>query len=647
MKKSDINVLIVDDDATVGRTLSEVVTRSGYKAVVAARADEALNITRLKHVHVAVVDCMLPAMNGIALVAELRKTRFQNGAVILMSGIFRDRSFESEALNKTEGVAFLQKPFGPTDLMNALKPILDDLVEERQWSLQTILVRQMESVRDRVKLIEHLEQIRGVEIAFALSILMDAKLSGHLNLVTDKGGIYGLKIQTGRLIGVDSENADDVVINFLIDTGYLTKQDWEEFSAKESKKFSLQKLVAIGYISPHAALQAQRDQILFEIKRILKIDSVHVSFVQDRSAETTTDGLDLAELFEDVEETVDALLDLRFLEVFFRENMDSPIRSLESFSQNHPVWKMKAVSRAKADLATLKDKTLNDLIKGSADANEILRAVYLLVMFRQILFLDADKLKAFETEANRRELVYSAIKDKSPIEIFQYFGSSPKGTTAEIANIFKEFVRSNHPDKLSPEASAHLRTVTTSLFSSVSNAYDILNDPAKREQFEIKRQSEIAQKQMRAEGMAQEGAELIRRGSYGKAEEILKTAWELSPSADTFSLFVWSRLKQQGKVSRAELTKIQKQLDEYLIKDRVNFRVHMAIGLVRVASGDAQAAASFEKALSLNPNFVEARREVNAIQGPSKDNASTSASDFLTGDITSIVSQLFKKKKAK
>src|SRR5262249_32619869 len=51
--------------------------------------------------------------------------------------------------------------------------------------------------------------------------------------------------------------------------------------------------------------------------------------------------------------------------------------------------------------------------------------------------------------------------------------------------------------------------------------------------------------------------------------------------------------------------------------------------------------------ISINPNFVEARREINALQGAAKENSSVSTSDLFTGDITNIVSQLFKKKKAK
>lgn len=649
MKKGEINVLIVDDDPTVARTMSEIVNRAGYKAVIAARGDEALNVVRMRAIHVALIDCMLPAMNGITLVEELRKTRFENGAVVLMSGIFRDKSFEVDAIRKTSAAAFLQKPFGPTDLLAALKPVFDSLVEEKQWSLQTILVRKMESNRDRVKLIEHLEQIRGVEAAFVLAILMEAKLSGHMNLVVDGGGIYGIKLQLGRVAAVDSENADELVIRFLIDTGYLARQDWEEFSARESKKFPLQKLVATGFVSPHAALRAQSDQVVNDVRRILKAEKVNLSFVPDQSSELSAEGLDAAELFLELNQTIDRLLESKFLHSFFHENINSPIRFLESFNFDHPAWRLPLVSVAKPHLLDLKEKTLSSVLQlAPGHADDILKAVYMLVMFRQILFLDPEKMKGFESDAHRREIVYQAINGKGPIEVFAYFGASAKATPSEIGNIFKEFARSNHPDTLPADASKDLREITNAVFGIVSGAHDVLTNPVKREAFQAKVHAEHAEKQMRADGLASEGAELIRRGSYRKAEERLDLSMQLNPNDETYALFIWSQLKQAGRIAKNDLGRVQKQLEDMLTKNRSSARIHMALGLVRAANDNPQqAAASFEKALSINPAFVEARREINALQGQHVKEETTSVSDILNGDITAIVSQLFKNKKAK
>jgi len=308
MKKSDINVLIVDDDKAIGKTLSEAIVRAGYKPLWASRADEALNMVRLKHVHVAVIDCMLPVKNGVQLGEELRKTRFDNGAIVLMSGIFRDKSFEAEALKKTGAIAYLEKPFGPVDLLAALKPALDGLADGQKWTLQSVLTKKIESVRDRVKIVEHLEEIRAGEVALVLSILLEARISGFLNLASSSGDIYGISIHNGKVMGVDSDQADELAIRFLIDTGYLTQQDWDEFTSTQDKKARLQLLVNSGYISPHAAFQARRDQIIYDLKRILKSERLNLSFVPDTGDGIKGEGVEMLDLFLEMSDALDQSL---------------------------------------------------------------------------------------------------------------------------------------------------------------------------------------------------------------------------------------------------------------------------------------------------------------------------------------------------
>jgi hypothetical protein len=70
----------------------------------------------------------------------------------------------------------------------------------------------------------------------------------------------------------------------------------------------------------------------------------------------------------------------------------------------------------------------------------------------------------------------------------------------------------------------------------------------------------------------------------------------------------------------------------------------MAMGLVKRATRDPSATAHFEKALSLDAGFVEARRELNSLQVQSAQAKSSKTMDFLKGDITELVSQIFRKK---
>jgi DNA-binding response OmpR family regulator len=490
MKKGEIQVLIVDDDKAIGNTLSEVIVRAGYNATVCTRTDDALNQARLKNFHAAVIDCMLPAMNGLNFTDALRQSRFGDGVVILISGIFRDKSFETDALKRTKAIGFLQKPFGPADLMTLLKPRLDALVvDKQQWTLQTILTKKVESSRDRLKVVEHLEEIKGIEFAFVLSILADAKVSGSLNIVSEDGNIFGIKLQQGKVSSVDSDTADEVAIRYLSDTGYLTQADWTEFENTDVKKNSpLLRLVQAGNISPHAAREAHKDQVVHDLKRILQFSKVNINFSPEADSGADANAIELTELFAELNSTFDALLTVDYLQHFFEEKiMISSIQKMVSFNQNHPVWSLPIVKRIENIVdAVSNGATLKEMLAAKAEDSNVLKAAYCLVMFRQILFTDAQTIKNFEQETAKRKKVITDITGKTPHQIFHYFGTSPDAKNNEVQKLFIEFVKANHPDRLPADAPVELRDSTTKLFSMVSEAYETLTDPAKLLEYQNK-----------------------------------------------------------------------------------------------------------------------------------------------------------------
>src|SRR5690349_20583884 len=121
MRKNDINVLLVEDDQTLGSVLSEAITRAGFKVTLAVRPDDALSLAKIKPVHVAVIDCMLPKMNGVMLAEKLRKESFSTGPLIFISGVYKDKSFSHDALKKTNGTEFLTKPFPAEQLIGIIE----------------------------------------------------------------------------------------------------------------------------------------------------------------------------------------------------------------------------------------------------------------------------------------------------------------------------------------------------------------------------------------------------------------------------------------------------------------------------------------------------------------------------------------------
>lgn len=646
MKKSDLHVLIVDDDKAVGKTLSEVVKRAGYKPVCVVKVDDALNFIRLRPIHAAIVDCMLPKMNGIELVKAFRQTQFGSSPVILISGIFKDKSFEQESIRKTGAAAFLQKPFSIEDLTKELDTALEHLTSDQKFDLHMLITRKLQTARERLKVIERLESITGAEVPLVLAILMESKASGFLNFVSDTGEIYGVTLAGGGLSHLDSGEAEETSIHLLQEAGYLDPQDWESFQGEKGKKAPLAKLVETGLVSPHAVKESQKKQIIQDLNRILAYPSLQISFVPDSEDQQAFDGLSMIELFRKIELSLDVQLSDEYLESFFESAMENAVEKMPSLSDDHGIWEMQLLARV-PDLKTWCDQgiSLKEMLETSPDGRiNILKAIYMLVVFRQVLFEDANKVKSLEAQYGRARRMFEDLKTKNPFEIFAYFGAGENPRASDVEKIYKEFAKSNHPDTLPREAPNDIKEMANKTFAMVSDAHDILVDDKKREDLLVSFKKLDLEKQMKAEAIYEDGTELMRRGSYGQALEKFRQAYALFDSPRGYCLLSWATLKAKGsRLSAKEVHDIRQRLESFSIDERRTALYNLVVGLSKRAQKDPTALASFEKALSLEPNFIEARRELNATNVPSSSSA-PKAMDFLTGDITSVVKGIFRKK---
>ena len=102
MQKSDILVVIVDDDANFGKSIEEAITRAGYKAQLFRKPDDALSFAQLNSPQLYIIDCMLPKMNGVDLAVKLKESGTGHDAFILMSGIYKDKAFIKKLHQKNQ-----------------------------------------------------------------------------------------------------------------------------------------------------------------------------------------------------------------------------------------------------------------------------------------------------------------------------------------------------------------------------------------------------------------------------------------------------------------------------------------------------------------------------------------------------------------
>ena len=106
-------VLIVEDDEQIRDGIEIYLKSQGYEVFKAGDGFEGLEIIRKNEIHLAIVDVMMPRMDGIRMVMELRKS--YNFPVIMLSA-------KSEEVDKIMGLNmgaddYVTKPFQPLELL--------------------------------------------------------------------------------------------------------------------------------------------------------------------------------------------------------------------------------------------------------------------------------------------------------------------------------------------------------------------------------------------------------------------------------------------------------------------------------------------------------------------------------------------------
>lgn len=644
MKKSEIQILVVDDDPTLRGSLCEFIKKWGYKAAGVGKVDEAINFIKIKPVQMAIVDCMLPKMNGMDLVTQFRSGRFGDSPVILMSGIFKDKSFAAEAITKTKAIGFIEKPFDNKELKTLIDKGLEPLLSDKDVSLNSLVSKHNSSAREQLKSVEQMEELQGFELPLVISVLIAAEFSGHLNLASSAGDIYGVTFNKGKIVKVDGPKSREIVQNILLEKGFLTAEELEEYKQSGKKGDLLTNLVEENLLSPHLIPAIKGEQVLSELRAMFEAESLNLNLVPDRIREKGSEvGADeMLSLYGDIARKID----LTYLETFYEPWMEFPVRKSPSYIEGHIALKHSLV-KDKVDIAAIldRDSSLREVMSAETVSTEaFLKALHFLSLARLIYFDDVRAALGIEEHARRLEKIKSDIEGKNPEEIFQYFGASSAVKPLEVERIYKEFAKANHPDAIPPGASDEVKAVVTRVFSLVSHAHDTLTDPVKRQAYFDEMKQKEAVRQIQAEGLAEEALNHLRKGRVGVALPKLRQAYEMFPNSALLVFKCWGEVKALGmKANPVKLREITKMMDSIPVEDRRTPYYQLVLGLMKKAEGDADGAyAYFDKALALDAAFLDARREISQLT--QKSSKKGSAIDILTGDLSQTLSNFFKKK---
>lgn len=189
-----INILVVDDDPDICDYMQLVLNRNGY--IVEAKTDqhEALEELRSKEYHVAILDLMMPQINGLEMLEEIRKFD-KDVAIIIFTGY---PSVDTAVTSLRYKVAdYIRKPFDIDEFNASLERILREkgLLTDPEEELLITIGRNIRNARKHRNLtlkqmsrrtglsvsllsqIERAESSASVSSLYKLSMALDCKMT--------------------------------------------------------------------------------------------------------------------------------------------------------------------------------------------------------------------------------------------------------------------------------------------------------------------------------------------------------------------------------------------------------------------------------------------------------------------------------------
>jgi two-component system KDP operon response regulator KdpE len=115
-----VRVLVCDDEPQILRALRVILRDAGYEVVTAATGEEALDRAAVKPPAAAILDLMLPDLDGVEVTKRLRE--WSEMPIIVLSAVGEE---EAKVRALAAGADdYVTKPFGPPELVARLQAVL-------------------------------------------------------------------------------------------------------------------------------------------------------------------------------------------------------------------------------------------------------------------------------------------------------------------------------------------------------------------------------------------------------------------------------------------------------------------------------------------------------------------------------------------
>jgi len=195
-------VLIMEDEANVGKGLQMVLTESGYSADLVTTGQGALDTFNKKDFDLLVADLRLPDIDGMEVIRQVKHDR-PNTEVVVITGYSTVPS-AVEAM-KLGACDYLSKPFTDDQFKSAVKGALGDKAEKFTKEALNTFETEDKKLIQKKEVMRVLDRTIGDEKFWCMlmenptEVLKEYHLSGEARAAIASGDLNWIKKNVGEL----------------------------------------------------------------------------------------------------------------------------------------------------------------------------------------------------------------------------------------------------------------------------------------------------------------------------------------------------------------------------------------------------------------------------------------------------------------
>lgn len=144
----NINIIIIDDDQNLRKTLGDILRAMGYETAAAANGMAGLALMRENPVNIALIDIGLPDISGVEVMKRIKADYPSTEVIILTGNATLDSAIEAA---NSGAFSYLTKPYEIVQLMLNIKRALE---KQQAKEDQERLILELKSALSKVKQLE-------------------------------------------------------------------------------------------------------------------------------------------------------------------------------------------------------------------------------------------------------------------------------------------------------------------------------------------------------------------------------------------------------------------------------------------------------------------------------------------------------------